>query len=161
MADLKHEIMYKDNSILEAQKFEVGTIPAISLNPVLAAVVSMEDYHKAMAELLSKIDCDFDCIVALKRSGWIMGAFFSNQTGKPVFTPSEIKSLPSKYKSVLIVDDKICKGKALRKVENKLRAKEKITHSACLYVEGFVFPDYHSQFLNGRIVRMWYEHHYG
>lgn len=153
--------MYKDNSILEAQKFEVGTIPAISLNPVLAAVVSMEDYHKAMAELLSKIDCDFDCIVALKRSGWIMGAFFSNQTGKPVFTPSEIKSLPSKYKSVLIVDDKICKGKALRKVENKLRAKEKITHSACLYVEGFVFPDYHSQFLNGRIVRMWYEHHYG
>ncbi len=153
--------MYKDNSILEAQKFEVGTIPAISLNPVLSAVVSMEDYHKAMAELLSKIDCDFDCIVALKRSGWIMGAFFSNQTGKPVFTPSEIKSLPSKYKSVLIVDDKICKGKALRKVENKLRAKEKITHSACLYVEGFVFPDYHSQFLNGRIVRMWYEHHYG
>lgn len=153
--------MYKDNSILEAQKFEVGTIPAISLNPVLAAVVSMEDYHKAMAELLSKIDCDFDCIVALKRSGWIMGAFFSNQTGKPVFTPSEIKSLPSKYKSVLIVDDKICKGKALRKVENKLRAKEKITHSACLYVEGFVFPDYHSQFLNGRIVRMWYEHHCG
>ena len=75
MADLKHEIMYKDNSILEAQKFEVGTIPAISLNPVLSAVVSMEDYHKAMAELLSKIDCDFDCIVALKRSGWIMGAF--------------------------------------------------------------------------------------
>ena len=56
MADLKHEIMYKDNSILEAQKFEVGTIPAISLNPVLSAVVSMEDYHKAMAELLSKID---------------------------------------------------------------------------------------------------------
>jgi len=153
--------MNKDNSILEAKNFEVGTMPAISLNPVLAVVVSMEDYHAAMVELLSKIDCDFDCIVALKRSGWIMGAFLSNQTGKPVFTPSEIKSLPDKYKSVLIVDDKICKGKALRKVENKLMAKEKSTHSACLYVEGSVLPDYHSQFLNGRIVRMWYEHHCG
>jgi hypoxanthine phosphoribosyltransferase len=153
--------MSKHKIILEAQKFEVGTIPAISLNPVLAAVVSMEDYHSAMVELLSKIDCAFDCIVALKRSGWIMGAFLSNQTGKPVFTPSEIKSLPEKYKSVLIVDDKIWKGKELNKVENKLRAKEKSTYSACLYVEGYVFPDYHSQFLNGKIVRMWYEHHCG
>ncbi len=132
--------------------------PSIA-NPLLAAVVSMEDYHSAMKELISKIDCDYDCIVALKRSGWIMGAFISNQTGKPVFTSSEIKAIPEKYKSVLIVDDKICKGKAIRKVQNRLR--NKIHHSACLFVEGYIFPDYYSQFLNGKIVRMWYEHHSG
>lgn len=120
-------------------------------------MISIEDYYLDMKNLLSKIDCAFDCIVALKESGWIIGTFFSNQTGKPLFTPSEIKSLPDKYKSVLIVDDKICKGKALKKVENKLKAKEKITHSACMYVQGYVLPDYYSQFLNGKIVRMWYE----
>ena len=119
---------------------------------------SIEEYHASMVNLLSKISFDFDCIIALKRSGWIMGAFFSNQTGKPVFTVSEIKSLPKKYKNILIVDDKICKGKAIKKVENKLKSIGiNNMRSACMYVEGYVYPDYYIHFLDGEIKKMWYE----
>jgi len=114
-------------------------------------------YYSAMLELLSKIDCEYDCIVSLKRSGWIMGVFFSNQTSKPVFTCSEVNSIPDKYKNILIVDDKICKGKAIRKIENKLKTLNKKTYSACLFVEGYVFPDYYVKFLDGKIIKMWYE----
>lgn len=120
-------------------------------------VISIEEYYSDMKHLLSKIDCNFDCIVAIKRSGWILGAYFSNQTGKPVFTYSEIKSIPDKYKNVLIVDDKICKGKALKKVEGKLNSMHKKFCSACMYVEGDIYPNYYSQHI-GKIAQMWYEY---
>lgn len=119
-------------------------------------IIPIEEYYLDMKQLLSKIDCNFDCIVAIKRSGWIMGAYFSNQTGKPVFTYSEIKSIPSKYKNILIVDDKMCKGKTIRKVERKLRTVKKKTYSACMYVEDDVFPEYSIRHL-GKIAQMWYE----
>jgi len=119
--------------------------------------ISIENYHNDMIDLIPKINCGFDCIVALKRSGWILGAFLSNKLNKPVFTTSEINSIPDKYKSILIVDDKICKGKSIKKIENKLKKKNKITYSASLYIEGYVYTDYYVNFLNGKIVKMWYE----
>lgn len=108
-----------------------------------------------MVLLKNKITFDFDCIVALKRSGWFLGAFLSNQTGKPVFTESEIKSIPEKFNKILIVDDKICKGKSMQKAINQLNKKE--IKTAAMYVEGNVLPDFHAENLNGRIVKMWYE----
>ena len=78
--------------------------------------ISIENYHNDMIDLIPKINCGFDCIVALKRSGWILGAFLSNKLNQPVFTTSEINSIPDKYKSILIVDDKICKGKSIKKI---------------------------------------------
>lgn len=40
--------------------------------------MNASDYHDDMKSLLSKVGADFDCIVAIKRSGWILGAFMSN-----------------------------------------------------------------------------------
>lgn len=128
-------------------------------NTMLATVVSMEEYQIAMASLLSILNIDFDCIVSLKRSGFILGVFLSNQTGKPLFTPSEIKSIPIKYKKVLVVDDKVCKGKSIKKVSNKINSLGKNVTTACLFVEGYFFTDYYTNFLNGKIVKMWYECH--
>lgn len=116
---------------------------------------SIEKYYIDMLNLFNKIDFNYDCIVALKRSGWIMGSYFSNQSSKPVFTPSEIKSIPKKYKNILVVDDKICKGKSISKVVNRLRDNN--VKTACIYVQGYIYPDYYSNFLDGRIVNMWYE----
>lgn len=63
----------------------------------------------------------FDCIVALKRSGWIVGCYLSNVFDIPVFTESEIKSIPTnKFKSILLVDDKIYSGKSINKAKLKI-----------------------------------------
>ena len=115
--------------------------------------IYFSDLNNLCVKIIS--ECDFDCIVALKRSGWILGSILSNKTNKPVFTPSEIDSIPDKFKKVIIVDDKIHKGKSIRKVLNKLKHKK--TYTACLYVEGDVFPDIYIRSLNNVISKMWYE----
>ncbi len=113
-------------------------------------------YHKDMQALQSKVGKDFDCIVAIKRSGWMLGSFLSNQLDKPVFTVSEIDSIPKNYKRCLIVDDKICTGKSINRVARKLTKRGMFCKTACMYVEKNVIPDYFVIKL-GKITRMWYE----
>ncbi len=115
-------------------------------------VISKESYITDMETL--SIDWDFDCIVALKRSGFIMGVFLSNKLNKPLFVPSEVDSIPDRFKNILVVDDKICKGKSIQKVINTL--KDKNIKTAALYIERDVLTDYYVVNL-GKIVKMWYE----
>lgn len=117
--------------------------------------ISYIQYYDDMLNMVRSIDFDFDCIVALKRSGWILGAYMSNVLEKPLFTYSEIDSIPVKFSRVLVVDDKICKGKSISKALVKLKNKQ--TRTACMYVEGLVYPDYYSLDLKGVIHKMWYE----
>lgn len=113
-------------------------------------------YHEDMWELCNRIDeTNFDCIICLKRSGFILGAFLSNQKTLPLFTSSEIKSLPEKFKRILVVDDKICTGKSFNKTINKLPLLVSVT-TACLYVEADKYPDIWIKELE-QIHRMWYE----
>jgi hypoxanthine phosphoribosyltransferase len=103
--------------------------------------ISQEEYFKDIEILISKLDKKFDCIVASKRSGWIMGVFFSNKLEIPVFTVSEIESIPLKFNNILVVDDKIDKGKTIKRIKNQLENKNITT--ACMYVENNIFPDYY------------------
>jgi adenine/guanine phosphoribosyltransferase-like PRPP-binding protein len=123
-------------------------------------IVQFEPYLLAMWRIDRKINWEqIDCIVAIKRSGLIMGAYLSNKRHIPLFVPSEINSIPEKYDNVLIVDDKIYSGKTMNKVQNKLVELKKVTWTACLYVQKDVVPNYWVEKTNGKITPMWYELH--
>ena len=119
-------------------------------------LIPIEQYYTDMLQLCNQIpDKEFDCLICLKRSGFILGAFLSNQKTIPLFTPSEIKSIPEKFTKILVVDDKICTGKSLNKVINRLPLLVSVT-TACLYVEANTFPNIWIKKLE-QISRMWYE----
>jgi len=119
-------------------------------------VISSERYIKDMDTLSNRIKLEkFDCLICLKRSGFILGAFLSNQLTIPLFTASEIKSIPNHFTSVLIIDDKVCTGKSLNHVKHKINNKTKIK-TACMYVEADYYPDIWISKLE-QIHRMWYE----
>lgn len=117
-------------------------------------IINISDYYQDMVNLYNKIDFQYDCIVALKRSGWILGVFLSNQSSKPVFSDTEIKNIPNKFTNILIVDDKICTGKSITKIKNRL--KNRNTKTACMYVQDVIKPDFFIKDL-GVIYKMFYE----
>lgn len=102
----------------------------------------MEKYFKDIDILKTKIDFNFDAICAIKRSGWIMGVILSNHFNKPLFTTSEVGNIPKKFNNILLVDDKTCKGKTMRKQLNKLINHNKIVKTASLYIQEDYYTDY-------------------
>jgi hypoxanthine phosphoribosyltransferase len=119
-------------------------------------VIPLNRYIDDMYNLSSQIQSnEFDCLVCLKRSGFILGVFLSNQKTLPLFTPSEIKSIPLNFTRILVVDDKIYTGKSLNKAVNKLPLLSNIK-TACMYVESDKYPDIWISKLS-QIHRMWYE----
>lgn len=119
-------------------------------------IISLEEYYSDMVKLCNYInDYEFQAIVALKRSGFILGAFLSNQKTLPLFTPSEIKSIPNDFTRILVIDDKICTGKSLNRVVNKLPLLVSVK-TACMYVESNKFPDIWIKDVKC-IHKMWYE----
>lgn len=119
-------------------------------------MIEIDQYYEDMKVLCSKITGHFDCIVAAKRSGWILGVFLSHQLRLPVFTVSEIKSIPEKFKNVLVVDDKIYEGVTVRGIASKLRRVNKISKTACMYIEKNVFSDYYIREY-GKKIKLWYD----
>lgn len=98
----------------------------------------------------------FDCIISLKRSGFILGSIVSNQLDIPLFVPSEIGSIPNGFKECLVIDDKICTGKSIRKIINQLNALNKNHTTCCLYVEKYIKTDIWIK-ETGKTCTMWYE----
>lgn len=119
-------------------------------------VITLEEYYKDMLALCDKIkDDEFQAIVALKRSGFILGAFLSNQKTLPLFIVSEIKSIPNHFTRILVIDDKICTGKSINRVVNKLPLLLTVK-TACMYVESNKFTDIWVKDVKC-IHKMWYE----
>jgi hypothetical protein len=101
---------------------------------------------------------EFDCIVAMKRSGLMMGAFLSNKLNIPLFITSEIPSIPKKFKRVLLVDDKIWRGRSFRKYTRELKSYGKDVTTMCLYIEDDQFTDMYVEYV-GTKVNLFYERH--
>ena len=119
-------------------------------------VITLEEYYRDMLALCDKIkDDEFQAIVALKRSGFILGAFLSNQKTLPLFVVSEIKSMPITFSNILFVDDKTCTGKSFNKAIHKIPLLVSYK-TACLYLEGSYKSNFYIKDL-GIIHRMWYE----
>lgn len=111
---------------------------------------------KLLTQKLESYHIKFDCIVALKRSGFIPGCVISNYLVIPVFIPSEIKNIPNKMQNVLVIDDKICTGKSIEKVKKRLTNAYKKSTTCCMYVEKNTKPDIWIEETH-RSVTMWYE----
>ena len=120
-------------------------------------VIYPNDYITLLSNLYEKIDFEFDAIIAIKRSGWIMGSIYSNLSNKPLYTNSEINSIPEKFSRILIVDDKIHKGKTIKKVTTKLIKKNKVFKTASIFIEGNVFSDYYEIKVTNKKIKPWYE----
>jgi hypothetical protein len=97
-----------------------------------------------------------DAIVCLKRSGFLMGAYLSNKMGRPLFAFGEIKSIPAKFRNILVCDDKVWRGRQLRHAEKKLRSMGKSVQTLCLYVEANAYPDFWVERV-GKKVKLFYE----
>ncbi len=120
--------------------------------PIIDYTMYINDMYKLLQLIKSN---NYDCIICLKRSGFILGTFLSNQLTLPLFVPSEINSIPNKFTNILIVDDKICTGKSLNKVVNKLPIHN-IIKTAVMYVQGTALPDIYVTNLQHQY-KMWYE----
>lgn len=105
--------------------------------------------------LIPEID-KIDAIVALKRSGLIMGVYLSNRLKKPLFVTSEIDSIPSKFINILLVDDKTYTGRSIRHWAYKLYENNKKVISATIYVEQDYYPSFYVEHL-GEVAKMFYE----
>ena len=111
---------------------ELGKIPQ-------TRVVDLDKYFGDAKDLLGRIKRGKkkpDAIVCLKRSGFLLGAYLSNQLGLPLFTSQEIKKIPQKYQAILVVDDKVSTGATIRKALSKIRINHNpdVLLAACLYV---------------------------
>lgn len=119
-------------------------------------VIDSLQYEKDLKELTNKLRGKrYDCIVCLKRSGFIIGVYLSNKLTIPLFIQSEIKSIPDSYKNILIVDDKIKTGKSFKKIINKFNEDKQI-QTASLYIEGEIYTDYFIKDVK-KNVKPWYE----
>lgn len=130
----------------------------------MGTIINQDTYILLMRELCNNLpkktnhkgeeQLDYDAIVCLKRSGFIMGAFLSNKYNLPLFTNSEYGSIPVKFNKLLIVDDKTFSGKSVRKIVNRLRGRE--VYVATLVKQGAFEPHFHCLETN-EIIKMWYE----
>ncbi len=122
-------------------------------------IIPKEKYFEDLMNLcktLNDNNVDIDAIVAIKRSGFIMGAVISNYLEKPLYTTSEIENIPNKFKNILLVDDKICSGKTIRKFTYKLLSHDKKVVTASLYIEKEHYSDFWC-LETSKTVSMWYE----
>lgn len=119
--------------------------------------IQFNQYFLDLDLLINKLNYQtFDCIIALKRSGFILGAVLSNHLDIPLFVPSEIESIPKQFQRCLVVDDKICTGKSIKKITNRLLKLNKSVTTAVLYVEGSIKSDIWIV-ETGQSCTMWYE----
>lgn len=116
------------------------------------------DMNKALFNLLIstyKVS-SIDCIVATKRSGLMMGAWLSNKLNRPMFVTSEIPNIPAKFKQILLVDDKIFRGRQFRKYTRQLQSVGKYVCTMCLYIEGIEKTDIYVEDIGSK-VSLFYE----
>lgn len=122
--------------------------------------IDINKYQRAMDVLLGQLNLikhQIDAIVCIKRSGFILGVYLSNKMTKPLFTQSEIDSIPNKFKNILLVDDKIQSGATMNKYYCKLKRKGfNNIRTASLFIEGTTLTEYFSNYLGYRI-KPWYE----
>lgn len=105
----------------------------------MSQVIDEEMYVQSVREFVAELqkihqERQFDAIVSPKRSGLFLGVWASHALSLPMFTPAELRSVPAKFKNILIVDTAVCKGKTLQKIRNQL--KPRLTFTAVIWREG-------------------------
>lgn len=98
--------------------------------------ISLQKYFQDIDTLCQQVKTkEIDCIVCMKRSGMFPGAYMSFQLNIPLFTTSELSSIPEKFNNVLLLDDKTYSGKSMRHWLIKLIQMNKKTVTASVYLQ--------------------------
>lgn len=119
-------------------------------------VVDISKYFADIDLLGEKIkEVKPDCIVAIMRSGLIPGTVLSNKLHIPLFVISQIDSIPDKFKTIILLDDKTYTGKTLRLNRHKFGIDKKV-YDAVIYVEHDYFPSIYVEDLKAQY-KMFYE----
>jgi len=149
------------NSELNVLSFnENSTIrEAVELEPKKVKIVSWREYTNLLTDLYDKVQYgSFDAVVAIGRGGTIIGSYLASKLGIPnvhsVFVrhngrgrelkvvaddASQIKSL---HGSILVADDWLCEGRAMRYVLNQLPKDASVTTLVMFNRKGSEFkPD--------------------
>ncbi|MBI2633601.1 MAG: phosphoribosyltransferase [Parcubacteria group bacterium] len=114
---------------------------------------TIEQFVKKL-EILHK-EKQFHAIVAPKRSGLFVGVWASHALALPLFTHSEINSIPEQFKNILVVDAAICTGKTMKKIRNKL--KDKNIFTAVVWQERDGECDFALKKTNDKLIKFFYE----
>lgn len=98
--------------------------------------ITLQRYFQDLDVLCNNVkSMHVDCIVCMKRSGMFPGAYMSFQLNLPLFTTSELNSIPEKFTNVLLLDDKTYSGKSMRHWLIKLIQMEKKITTAAVYLQ--------------------------
>lgn len=135
-----------------------------NINPL--HYVSMGKIVNDTAKWCETLGSDFDIVIALPRSGLVVGSTIACILGKPLSTPDEYtegKQWASSsfaryshktdfYNRILLVDDSIVTGKQIEKAASLLKARfpEKEILTAALYVAEGVKADRFYRIINKR-----------
>ena len=88
--------------------------------------VSLNEWALMLEKLYLKLNPDsFDAIVAIKRSGLMVGVYLSHFLRLPLFTDAEIQFLEPKHNRVLLVDTTSWTGRTLRKAKRRIEKNGK------------------------------------
>lgn len=121
------------------------------------AVIDSNAYFNDLNILTDKLSkIQFDAIVCIKRSGFIGGAYLSNQLSIPLFTTTEIKSIPEKFKTILLFDDKCHSGTTMRHYVYQLNTNHRRVITSVMYLEDYFVPDVYVRHINN-MHSMFYE----
>jgi len=127
--------------------------------------VSPERYHAALlslGDLVAGLHPFPDCIVGIKRSGLFPAVYLSHRFKLPMFTDSEVKSLPmDRFSRPLIADTTVWSGKSARRTQGRLaRCGVADPRVAAMFVRDDPFPEIdglHYVELTDRIMHFWYD----
>lgn len=84
----------------------------------------------------------FHALLAIKRSGWVLGVILSHALGLPVFAKVEVDNIPPKLTRILIVDTSSWTGRSIRRAFSTLEshAHAECTAAVLMIKRGLVFP---------------------
>lgn len=157
-----------ENSELSVLSFnENSTVQEASeLRQKKVKIISWREYTDLLPRLYDKVQYrDFDAIVAIGRGGTMVGSYLASKLGIPkihsIFVrhvgrgremkivADEVDQIKDLHGSLLVVDDWLCEGRAMRYVLNLLPKNASITTLVLFNREGSEFkPDIVGTYLN-------------
>ena len=126
----------------------------------MSKLIDETNYFHSLRRFIGKLkeinsEKNFDAIVAPKRSGLFLGVWASHALGLPMFLPAELRSMPSGFANILVVDTAIYKGKTLKKISNQLKPCH--VFSAVIWREGAGKCDFVLEPDNIGLIKFFYE----
>ena len=123
--------------------------------------VNPEEWVRKLQELADKLNSlDYDAIVAIKRSGLMVGVYLSHILRLPLFTNAEIDFLDVQHQRILVVDTTSWSGRTLRKTIKRVEKSGRVVVSAWvlyqLHNRETNIPQLNSLEFTDKVINFWW-----